>query len=236
MKKLLSILFIFLIYSLGQTAKAQVVPITAIVPMIKAEQLKELQLKGYNEVEVNILNIPIANFRLPDGQISLKINSNSNNLVGREYKKIDIYVNSKYQRSFGAPVEIKIFQNVLVAKEPIIKDTLLTSKNIELKKYNILSLIQNTLDEKALSKEIIATKMYRTGEVIDRRFSKAKPDIVKNATVTVIFKTDDEMAITVDGIALVEGSVGNSISVQNKTYKKVYIGKVIGPNKVLVEI
>lgn len=236
MKKFLSILLIFLIYSLGQTAKAQVVPITNIIPIIKAQQLKDLQSKGYSEVEVNVLNIPIGKFNLPEGPISIKINSNSNNLIGREYKKIDIYVDSKYQRSFGAPIEIKVFQNILVAKEPINKDSLLTTNNIELKRYNILSLAQNALDEKALSSNIIATKMYRTGEIIDRRFSKVKPDIVKNATVTVVFKTDDEMAITVDGIALVEGTIGSYISVQNKTYKKVYMGKVIGINKVLVEI
>lgn len=236
MKKVLTISLIFLISALAQTAKAQIVPTAQLIPMIEAEQIKEVKAKGYSEVEVKVLNIPMEKITLPDGQITLKINSNSPNLTSREYKKIDLYVNSKYQRSFGAPIEIKVFQNILVAKEPITKDSLLTAKNIELKRFNILGMVQNSWDEKALSSEIIATKMYRTGEIIDRRFSKIKPDIVKNATVTVVFKTDGEMAITVDGIALVEGNIGNFISVQNKTYKKVYMGKVIGTNKVLVEI
>lgn len=236
MKKILSILLIFVICSLGQTAKAQVVPMIKLIPMIESEQVKEIKSKGYSEVEVSIVNIPLAKITLPEGTISLKINSNSTSVIAREYKKVDIYVDSKYQRSVGVPVEIKIFQNILVAKEPITKDSLLTDKNIELKRYNILSLSQNALDEKTLSKGIIATKMYRTGEIIDRRFSKVKPDVVKNAPVTVVFKTDDEMAVTVEGTALVEGTIGNYISVQNKTYNKVYMGKVIGINKVLVEI
>lgn len=236
MKRIFSAFLIFIIYALGQTAKAELVATTSLVPMIESAQLKEVLAKGYNDVEVKVINIPLGKINLPEGPISIKINSNTSNLTGREYKKVDIFVNSKYQRSIGVPIEIKVFQNVMVAKEPIVKDSTLTTKNIELKRYNILSLTQNTWDEKSMSSEIIATKMYRTGEIIDRRFSKIKPDVVKNAQVTVVFKTDDEMAITVDGIALVEGSIGNFISVQNKTYNKVYMGKVIGPNRVLVEI
>lgn len=236
MKKFLSIFLIFLLYSLGQTVKAQVISTSTLIPMIESAESKEIRAKGYNDIQVKVVSIPMENVSLPEGNISVIIHSSNSHLVGREYKKVDIYVNSKYQRSIGVPVETKIFQNILVAKEPITKDSILTTQNIEVQRQNILALTQNAWEEKALSSEIIATKMYRTGEIIDKRFSKIKPDVVKNAQVTVVFKTDDEMAITVEGIALVEGSIGSFISVQNKTYNKVYMGKVIGTNRVLVEI
>lgn len=236
MKKFLSIFLIFLIYSLGQTAKAEIVSTSTLIPIIENAELKEILAKGYDDVQVKVVSIPMEKINLPKGDISVKINSVASHLVAREYKKVDIYVDSKYQRSIGMPVEIKIFQNILVAKEPITKDSLLTTQNIELQRQNILALTQNAWDEKSLSSEIMATKMYRTGEIIDRRFSKLKPAVVKNAQVTVVFKTDDDMAITVEGTALVEGSIGSFISVQNKTYNKVYMGKVVGTNRVLVEI
>jgi flagella basal body P-ring formation protein FlgA len=236
MKKLLSILLILLVSSLSQEVKAQSAVTTKLIPIIEAAQAKELKAKGYNDVEVSVLNIPIENLILPEGNISVKINNIQDRFVSKEYKKVDIFVNSKYQRSIGVPMEMKIYQNVLVSKEVIPRDSLISYKNTEVKRLDILSLTQNVLEEKSFNKEIIATKMYRAGEPIDRRFSKSKPDIIKNSPVMVVFKADDGMSITVDAVALIEGNIGDMVSAQNKVYKRVYMGRVVGPNKILVEI
>lgn len=237
MKKLLSILLIFIAGSFAQNVKAQTIVTNKLVPMIEAAQVREIKAKGYNEVEVRVPSIPIETVVLPEGNITVKVNNIQNRLVAKEYKKVDLYVNSKYQRSIGVPVETKIYQNILVAREVIPRDSVLTCKNVEVKRFDILSVSQTVLNEKALGNEIIATKMYSPGEVIDKRFSKSKPDIIKNSTVTVVFKsTDGDMAVTVDAVALVEGNVGDYISAQNKIYKKVYMGKIVGPNRILVEI
>ena len=42
--------------------------------------------------------------------------------------------------------------------------------------------------------------------------------------------------VSVDGTAMSDGMCGDYIDVENKNYKKIYNGKVIGENKVLVEI
>ena len=113
MKKLLSTALIILICTFAKTANAQVVQSTVIAPMIEAAQIKEVKNRGYKEVEAKVLNIPIDKLTLPDGTISIKLGTASSILNAREYKKIDIYVNSKYQRSIGVSVETKIYQNVL---------------------------------------------------------------------------------------------------------------------------
>lgn len=236
MKKFISILSIFLMVAAGSRVVAVPVATEKFIPLIVAEETKIVNSQGYNDIEVSVLHIPMQQINLPEGPISIKLNRNANALAAREYKKVDIFVNSKYQRSIGVPVQIKVFQNILVAKGAISKDTVLSHNNVDCKRYDVLSLVQNALDEKTLDTEIIATKMYRPGEIIDRRFSKVKPDVIKNTIVTVLFKTDDDMAVTVEGTALTEGSIGGMVSVQNKTYNKVYIGKVIGTNKVLVQI
>ncbi len=236
MKKLLSILLILLASSLSHEVKAQSAVTTKLIPVIEAAQVKELKAKGYNDVEVSVLNIPIENLTLPEGNISVKINNIQDRFVSKEYKKVDIFVNSKYQRSIGVPMEMKIYQNILVSREVIPRDSLISYKNTEVKRLDILSLTQSVLEEKSFNKEIIATKMYRAGEPIDKRFSKSKPDIIKNSQVVVIFKADDGMSITVDAVALIEGNIGDLVSAQNKIYKRVYMGRVVGPNKILVEI
>lgn len=236
MKKLLLTALILFISNITLSASAQIVRTETLASLIEQQQVRELKAKGYKEVEAKVLNIPVKQIQLADGIVSVKFGCESKLSSSRTYKKVDIYVNCKYQRSLGVPIEIKIFENVMVAKDIITKDTPLSARNVDFKRQNILALPQKTLTKEDLRSEIIASKIYRPGEIIDQRFSKIKPDIVKNAMVTVIFKTDNEMEICVDGIALVEGKIGNFISVENKTYKKVYMGKVIGVNKVLVEI
>lgn len=236
MKKIILIALITIISSLALVADAQVIQTSSLASIIEAQQIRELRAKGYKNVEAKVLHIPIEKIALADGAVSVRITSNSPRLAAREYKKVDIYVNSKYQRSLGVPLEIKIYDDVMVAKDIISKDSQISAKNVEFKYQNILASSQQCLNRKALGSEIIVTRMFRPGEVIDQRFCKSKPDIVRSAMVKVIFKTDNEMAITVDGIALTEGKVGDFISVENKTYKKVYTGKVVGVNKVLVEI
>ena len=192
--------------------------------------------KPDKEIEVKVLSIPLKNIQVADGEISLKLLSNQANLNAREYKRVSIYVNGNYQRTIGVPIELKVYENIMVAKDTIFKDNALTEKNVEFKRYNIALLTQRPITPKDISQEMLATKIYRPGEVIDKRFSKIKPDIARLANVTVIFKTANDLSISIDGVALCEGNIGSVISVENKTYKKVYMGKVIGTNKILVEI
>ncbi len=236
MKKLLSIFFIFLITGISSKAHSQVLFAQKLSELVKQEQQKELIEKDYKDFEVNVLNIPFEKVVVPDGEISIKLNSNSAELTSKEYKKVDIYINSKYERSVGVPVEIKIYKTILTAKEQIQRDCELNKNNTVLKKYDILTVMQVSLDEKDIESNLISLRMYRPGEIIDKRFTKLKPDISKNSVVTVVFKSDNNMNVTIDAVALSDGKIGNLISVQNKIYKKIYTGRVVGPNKILVEI
>ena len=65
---------------------------------------------------------------------------------------------------------------------------------------------------------------------------KSQPDIMRDAAVTLYFKTKTNLAVTLDGIAISEGNIGDTISVKNKRYNRIYNGKIIGENKVLVRI
>ena len=64
----------------------------------------------------------------------------------------------------------------------------------------------------------------------------SKPDIVKNAMVTVNFRTGNALNIAVEGIALMQGNKGDTIQVKNKRFNKIYTGEVTGVNQVLVQI
>lgn len=236
MKKILSVIVFIFFFSAGTKVQAQIINAQTFEKLVIETQTKDLLAKGHKEVEVKVINVPLKTIQLADGKITLKINSNQTDINSREYKKIDIYVNGNYERSIGIPVEVKVYETVMVAKNTIFKDNLLTSKNIEFKRCDIAATMQKPLLIQDQSQEMLATKVYKPGEIIDKRFCKIRPDIARNANVTVIFKTSNDLSISVDGIAISEGNIGSMVSVENKTYKKVYMGRVIGTNKILVEI
>ena len=86
------------------------------------------------------------------------------------------------------------------------------------------------------NKEITTKKMFQKGDVIDKRFVKMKPDVERNMGVRIFFVSNGAVMITIDGTALADGMTGDYVNVENKNYKRTYTGKVIGENRVLVNI
>ena len=63
-----------------------------------------------------------------------------------------------------------------------------------------------------------------------------KPDVARNGDVRIFFVSNGAVMITIDGISKADGMMGDYVDVENRNYKKVYTGKVIGENRVLVNI
>ena len=83
---------------------------------------------------------------------------------------------------------------------------------------------------------MVAKKDFREGEFIDKRFVKERPDVTMNSEVRIILNSDNGFQIAIDGIAKKDGVIGEYVTVENKMYNKVYNAKVIGENRVLVNI
>ena len=88
-----------------------------------------------------------------------------------------------------------------------------------------MSLLGNTVNIKT-----------KDGDYIDKRFIKVKPDVVKNSQVRIILNSGNGLQISIDGIAKADGTIGEYVTVENKMYNKVYSAKVIGENRVEVNI
>ena len=89
---------------------------------------------------------------------------------------------------------------------------------------------QNSLD--AAKKGKVAIVEFSTFTIDSKDF----PDVERNAVVKVIVTSKNSITITTEAVALSEGNIGDTINLQNKKMKKIYTGKIIGENKVLVQI
>ena len=192
-------------------------------------------LTGY-EVDVKVMNVPFSELIIPDGKVYYEVVSPKDRYIPRDVKRVNVYVNGMLVKTLNLPVAIQAYKEVLVAKTDIVRDQAITEENTTLKRVDCTNVIEYVLDKESLKKEMTSKKIFRTGEVIDKRFINVKPDVVRNTEVRVFFASNDNLMITIDAVALEDGLIGEWVNVENKNYKKVYKGKIIGENRVLVTI
>ena len=234
MKKLIATSLILITGALS--ANAQMLS-SADVKASVAEILKNSYQKMTDaDIEVKVSATPFAQLQLPDGKVTYKITSGADKIVPRDIKRIDVYVNNAFIKSLNLPVQTVIYKEVLVANDYINREQSLNKDNLSLKKMDVSMKMDNVLTQSALNKEMSAKKGFQKGEIIDKRFVKMRPDVVRNGEVRIFFVSNDAVMVSVDGTAMSDGMLGDYINVENKNYKKTYNGKVIGENKVLVNI
>ena len=232
LKKILAAVLILLTGSLG--VNAQMVSSSDVKASVA--KILEENYKKTGDVEVKVSATPFAQLQLPDGKVSYKIVSGADKIVPRDIKRVDVYVNNAFIKSLNLPVQTIVYKNVLVANDFINREQALTKDCVSVKKMDITMKADYVLTETALNKEMSAKKAFQKGEIIDKRFVKMRPDVIRNGEVRIFFVSNDAVMISIDGTAMADGMCGDYVNVENKNYQKVYNGKVIGENKVLVNI
>ena len=188
------------------------------------------------EVEVKVSATPFAQLQLPDGKVSYKVVSGGDKILPRDIKRIDVYVNNAFVKTLNLPVQTIVYKDVLVASDFINREQAVTNECTTVKRMDVSMKMDYVLDSKMLAKEMTTKKAFQKGEVIDKRFVKMRPDVQRNGEVRIFFVSNGDVMVTIDGTAMADGMTGDYINVENKNYKKIYNGKVIGENRVLVAI
>ena len=234
MKKLLTTALITIISVLS--VNAQTVTSAEVKSQISKQLVNTYKTMTDADIQVKITATPFAEMQLPDGKITYKIVQGGEKIIPRDIKRIDVYVNDSFVKTLNLPTQTAVYKNVLVAADTINREQAITREDTLVKKIDVSQKMDYVLSEQVLEKEMSAKKMFQKGEIIDKRFVKMKPDVARNGDVRVFFVSNGAVMISIDGTAMADGMTGDYINVQNKNYKKVYTGKVIGANRVLVNI
>lgn len=235
MKNLFRIILILVLTFSSLKVNAAILSGSEVKDII-AKQVTE-NYKNYtdSQLKVEVVALPFKDLCVPDGNISFNVQSSMDKFLARDLEKVSVYSDGKFVKTFNAPVVVKVYEDVLVASGFINIGQPINANNAVVKKIEISNVINYPLKANSLGKEMMAKKAFREGELLDKRFVKLRPDVLRNAVVTVTFKTNN-LSIIIDAKALSDGVVGESICLVSKEYNRVYTGKVIGENKVLVEI
>jgi flagella basal body P-ring formation protein FlgA len=233
-KKFLTTALIMTVSILG--VSAQTVTSAEVKSQISKQLVNSYKKFTDADVEVKITATPFAQMQLPDGKITYKIVQGGERITPRDIKRVDVYVNNAFVRTLNLPAQTAVYKDVLVAVDFINRDQAITKETTEVKRLDVSQKFDYVLTEKVLGKEITAKKGFQKGEIIDKRFVKMRPDVARNEGVRIFFVSNGAVMITIDGTAMADGMNGDYVNVENKNYKKVYTGKVIGENRVLVNI
>ena len=191
--------------------------------------------KNYTDADlsVKILQVPFSTLNIKDGVVTYKVTSNNDKFMPRDVKKVEIFVNGKYERFMMIPVEVKAYKNVLVASEAINRESAITAMNTVMQRKEVSNVLSNVITNGYLKKDVVSKKMYKEGEIIDKRFLAARPDVARNQEIVALFKSSG-VTISITAISQSEGNVGDYVMLKSPKYQRVYRGKVIAPNRVLV--
>ena len=235
MKKALRLFLIIILAFSALKANAVILSGDSVKSYIEKQVLKRYKKYTDAELDVKVVGLPFKDLEIPEGKIEYEITSGSDKFMPRELEKVSIYVDGICIRTFNAPIVVKAYQKVLTAEGSIPRERMVTPDLVKIEKKEVSNTLNYVLTKESLKKELIAKKYFRPGEVIDRRYVKLKPDILRNSNVTVFFESNN-LTVSVNARALSDGVIGDEICTINKIYNRIYKGTVIDKNKVLVRI
>lgn len=236
MKKLFGTILTMII--LAASASASTISADTLKQELLDVIVKDYSQKTSADLDIKITMLPFQSLTLPDGKITYEIinPSDSSNITSRDIKRVNILVDNKLQRSLSVPIIVKAYDEVLVAAENIPREQPVNTARVIFKKINIADKNNFVITKNMMNKEMVTKKEFREGEFIDKRFVKIRPDVTRNTEVRIILNSDNGFQISIDGIAKTDGTIGEYVTVENKMYNKTYTAKVIGENRVQVNI
>lgn len=233
MKKVLSLIVLIMVMMTSVKAEAQTLTVKQFENEISKQVIKTYQNYTDADLSVKILQVPFSTLNIRDGVVTYKVTSNNDKFMPRDVKKVEIFVNGKYERFMMIPVEVKAYKNVLVASEAINRESAITAMNTVMQRREVSNVLSNVITNSYLKRDVVSKKMYREGEIIDKRFLAARPDVARNQEIVALFKSSG-VTISITAISQSEGNIGDYVMLKSPKYQRVYRGKVIAPNRVLV--
>lgn len=237
MNKVLSIILITILtlFLSVKTVKATILTQGYLASEIKKKAQELIQKEIEGDLSLTIDSSYLNNIEIPYNQYKINVICNSTRLNPITIFKVNVIADGKVQRTFGVPIKISIFETVAIATSNIQRGETLTSNNIKFEKKDVSFNYENITKKSNQIDGYISGKLFRAGDVIDKRFLSPPPDIVKNCPVSIIFKSN-EITVSLDGEAMENGKIGDYIKVKNKKYKRQYKGKIIDQGTVIVNL
>lgn len=180
------------------------------------------------EYEINNLDprLSMANCLEP---LTVKLKSRTS--IGRANVKVSCLKGSPW--SIYVPVEIKLYRHVVVTRSPLSRQTMFTDSTLYLREMDVSKLRGSyftSLDDVLgmQSKRQIPADTTVVASHIET------PIMIKKGESVLITAKRGSLVVKNTGTAMMDGRIGQQISVRNRQSRRVIDAKVVAPGQVLV--
>ncbi len=137
--------------------------------------------------------------------------------------------------SFYVPIDVEVLNNVVVTSKHIRRNQILTLNDVKVMKVNTMKLRQGFYTKLAEVVGQLARRTMYKNRVIKPNSLKVAKLILKGDLINIT-AAGSAIRVSVKGIALKGGKLGQHITVKNLTSNKIIEGKVIGKKEVLINL
>ena len=184
---------------------------------------------------VIVKNIPTVQVDLKGSTLAIETICDFNSIGKNKIAKVILSESGTVLRSFVVPVEVKSYDTVLVATKDILKGESINTSNTRFEKRSIEYNSGNVIGENFDYTNLSSQRAIKAGEILDKRFLIKKTAIYRTTPVIATFQSGG-IQLSIEVTAMENGSIGDYIKVKSKEYNKIYQGKLISSNQVLIQI
>lgn len=222
-----------------QTAKA--VAITTGAQVVSGQYLTDMahqavakKLAGVNgELTITPAVIP-ADVSVPLGTVEVVIGIPGGvRFTGFTTAYAAIFVDGQRYSSVPVRMEVKLYQQVVVAARAISGREVLTSDSIRLERADTGHLAAGYITDGNQAIGLASRRLIMQGTVITSQLLDKPVLITRGSAVTIVARMGD-IEVTVNGQALQDGAKDQLIRVQNVTSRRIIAARVVDNSTVLV--
>lgn len=227
-------------------AKAVSVPEELIRQKVAAFALEKVgALVNQNDrknVTVDVLKVSTAALDFPKvekaDQIKIDLASPLENQYSeRSIVRVRLQDPQGNAREIGVPVRVVIQKAIWVVKNPIDARTPLKVSDFTLETRNVSANYPYAVGRERDLGQYMTRVGMQAGEMLDARKLVMPPDVTANSDVRILLTSENGMTISVPGIAMSDGRVGQNIRVRQAVYqRKTFTARIIDKNRVQVDM
>lgn len=191
------------------------------------------------QASVSIGRVPIVpKSATPSKKISIRVESSLTKMYSeRMVAKVTISDEQGQTQMLGVPVQLVIQKLVWVARQTVPAKSSLSTRDFTLQSKDVSRQFSYAVGRECNLEEYVARVNIQAGEMLDNRKIVRPPDITRNTEVNILLSNPNGMTLSVTGIALSDGKVGQTIRVKQNVFStRYYNARVIDKHRVQVDI
>lgn len=172
---------------------------------------------------------------LPRGELSYQVQPKGNYRKEGGYQTFNVTfnINGTALKTVAVRAYLKVYKEVYVAKETIKSDHVIEESDLKKVRTNVDQAPSNYVTDPAQLVGKLAKRVIAENEIIKDQSVKAPPVIQSGDRLLIVFETES-LKLTVPGIALKSGGVGELIPVQNLKSRTIVHATVVDDTSVRV--